>query len=236
MKILLLNAAVLVWLHSSANAEQVKAVDLTTIPRSIAGEPEYATENPTYCLAVLGLRAEHRVWLIRDGDRLFVDRNGNGDLTEPGEMVDRTGSFTVDSLNLPKAADRYTRLQLYPLSGGTCKMRLSVRDRGLQFVGWAAETRPKFGSSPADAPVVHFDGPMMLSQYRSMQTLPRVTDGRSYRKTSLKLVIGTPGLGPGTFTADHCRCRRTKTLQASIEYPMRDGSRRSVPTEYKMHG
>ncbi len=26
-------------------------------------------------------------WLVRDGDTLYVDRNGNGDLTEPGEKV-----------------------------------------------------------------------------------------------------------------------------------------------------
>jgi hypothetical protein len=27
------------------------------------------------------------VWLVHDGDTLYVDRNGNGDLTEPGEKV-----------------------------------------------------------------------------------------------------------------------------------------------------
>src|SRR5262249_28662373 len=28
-----------------------------------------------------------RVWLVKDGDTLYVDRNGNGDLTDPGEKI-----------------------------------------------------------------------------------------------------------------------------------------------------
>jgi hypothetical protein len=38
-------------------------------------------------LLVFGPQAKTRVWLVRDGDTLYVDRNGNGDLTEAGEKV-----------------------------------------------------------------------------------------------------------------------------------------------------
>ena len=31
--------------------------------------------------------AQTRVWIVQDGDTLYVDRNGNGDLTEPGEVT-----------------------------------------------------------------------------------------------------------------------------------------------------
>src|SRR5262249_38818786 len=41
--------------------------------------------QPRYCLLVFGPKAEHRVWLVLDGDSLYVDRNGNGDLTEEGK-------------------------------------------------------------------------------------------------------------------------------------------------------
>ena len=27
------------------------------------------------------------MWLVFDGDTLYVDRNGNGDLTDPGEKI-----------------------------------------------------------------------------------------------------------------------------------------------------
>jgi hypothetical protein len=63
------------------------AADLTKIERPIAKEPRYQTGTPEYCLLVFGPEAKTRVWLVRDGDTLYVDRNGNGDLTEPGEKV-----------------------------------------------------------------------------------------------------------------------------------------------------
>jgi hypothetical protein len=62
------------------------AVDLTKIERKIVQEPAYRTK-PKYCLLVLGPEAKTRVWLVQDGATLYVDRNGNGDLTEPNETV-----------------------------------------------------------------------------------------------------------------------------------------------------
>jgi hypothetical protein len=39
-------------------------------------------------LLVFGPEAKVRIWLVLDGDALYVDRNGNGDLTEPGNRID----------------------------------------------------------------------------------------------------------------------------------------------------
>jgi hypothetical protein len=67
---------------SIANAD----VDLSKIERKLTKEPAYRAK-PKYCLLVIGLEAKTRVWLVQDGDTLYVDRDGNGDLTEPGEKV-----------------------------------------------------------------------------------------------------------------------------------------------------
>jgi hypothetical protein len=61
------------------------AVDLSKIDRRIAREPAYQTKTPKYALLVFGPEARDRVWLVLDGDALYVDKNGNGDLTEKGE-------------------------------------------------------------------------------------------------------------------------------------------------------
>jgi hypothetical protein len=63
------------------------AADLTKIDRRIAREPAYRSKAPRYCLLVFGPEAKTRVWLVQDGDTLYVDRNNNGDLTEAGEKV-----------------------------------------------------------------------------------------------------------------------------------------------------
>src|SRR5437667_169189 len=73
--------------------------DLGTIDRTIKKEPVYQSREPRYGLLVLGPKAETRLWLVFDSvpdplrpgkarDYLYVDRNGNGDLTEAGERVE----------------------------------------------------------------------------------------------------------------------------------------------------
>jgi hypothetical protein len=60
--------------------------DLSKVDRSLPKEPAYS-HSPKYCQLVFGPKADFRVWLVQDGDVLYVDRNGNGDLTEKGEQV-----------------------------------------------------------------------------------------------------------------------------------------------------
>jgi hypothetical protein len=78
-----LSSILTVLLVSSAASA---AVDLTQIERKIVKEPAYRSK-PKYCLLVLGPEAKTRVWLVQDGDTLYVDRNGNGDLTEANEKI-----------------------------------------------------------------------------------------------------------------------------------------------------
>src|SRR5262249_48722694 len=40
-----------------------------------------------YCLLTFGRNAENIVWLVLDDDVMYLDRNGNGDLTEAGECA-----------------------------------------------------------------------------------------------------------------------------------------------------
>jgi hypothetical protein len=49
-------------------------------------EPKYQHE-PKYALLVFGPKREQRIWLVLDGTTLYVDRNGNGDLTEPDKRL-----------------------------------------------------------------------------------------------------------------------------------------------------
>jgi hypothetical protein len=77
---LALPASFLLWLNVAV------AADLTKIERTLVKEPAYRTK-PRYCLLVFGPEAKTRIWLVQDGDTLYVDRTGNGDLTEAGKKV-----------------------------------------------------------------------------------------------------------------------------------------------------
>jgi hypothetical protein len=78
------------WLLAAflAAAGTACAADLTKVPRTIGKEPAYQTKAPRYLLLAFGPDAAERVWLVHDGDTLYVDRNGNGDLNDPGEKVE----------------------------------------------------------------------------------------------------------------------------------------------------
>src|SRR6516165_8418947 len=71
-----------------------EAVDWDKIDRTIAKEPPYQAK-PKYCLVVYGPEAKTRVWLVLDGDVLYVDRNGDGDLTGKDERVLKTSAYDV---------------------------------------------------------------------------------------------------------------------------------------------
>jgi hypothetical protein len=62
-------------------------IDLTKIPRTLTKQPVYQSKSPKYCLLAFGPKAERHVWLVIDGGVLYIDRNGNGDLTEPNERI-----------------------------------------------------------------------------------------------------------------------------------------------------
>ncbi len=95
------------------------AVDLSTIERKLVKEPAYRSK-PRYCLLVLGLEAKTRVWLVQDGDTLYVDRNGNGDLTEADEKVTaeksenaEDGVYTFKAGDLRDGQRLHKQLNLY---------------------------------------------------------------------------------------------------------------------------
>jgi hypothetical protein len=217
-------------------ASRLTAADLSKIDRTIAKEPAYATKAPRYCLLVFGPDARGRVWLVQDGDALYADHNGNGDLTEAGEKVPAakdTGSkengytFEVGDLAVGGKIHKNLSVWLPPLklyadnpslagvaavrdaikaNPDTVVARLSVEvesarfkgaglgGRILQLAGFYDPTGVlTFAAKPADAPVVHFDGPLQVSFYGEV---PKVSLGRD---NDLVLTVGTPGLGGGTF-------------------------------------
>ncbi len=104
-------------------------VDLTTIDRTIRKEPAYEAE-PYYALLVAGQRAEHRVWLVIDGDEVsYLDRNGNGDLTDEGERIDLDREAT-DKLNVTSSGGVVAMhvFTLGEVAGSELNFQLWIRD------------------------------------------------------------------------------------------------------------
>lgn len=201
------------------------AVDLTAIPREISVPPVCRSAEPAYCLMVFGAKADTRVWLVQDGDRLYVDRNGNGDLTETGEMIEGTGSIYDEGGIRERDGTLHGGLSVYRFADSRrCRVRIRTRGAHLQFAGHG-ESKLEFAIRPQDAPIVHFNGPLTFERYAEKVTLPRNVEGKSYRATSLRVLLGSPGLGEGTFAGHQCTLLRkcnASGVRAQVEYPHAD--------------
>jgi hypothetical protein len=201
---------------------------LTRIERTIRKEPPYQSKEPKYCLIVIGPEAKTRVWLVHDGDALYVDRNGNGDLTEPGEKVtaEKNGleegeySFNAGDIADGPRLHKELYLSIWKLArfadqdedakafvakhpqARAYRLHLQVEMppwKGAGFGGRVqqivvqGDTRGflQLSGKPHDAPIIHFGGPWQIT----LTGRHKLTIGRN---TDMYLVVGTPGLGPGT--------------------------------------
>ena len=188
------------WAWLAVSLSSAVAVDLHTVDRALLKEPAYRTAQPKYCLAVFGPNSPTRVWLVLDGDTLLIDRNGNLDLTEageavkgqprpksPGEFQFEAGAITVKDGVLPK-----TRLEVSVAPGLTfvyCHTEGQPWQRAVvDNAGYLA-----FGDKPQTAPVLHFQGPLTIGLRFDHKFK------RNSRPEDLDIMVGTPGLGTGSF-------------------------------------
>ncbi len=235
-----LGTTILGGLALSGGAAEV--LDLTRVDRSLPREPAYKA-TPGYCLLVFGPKARQRVWLVLDGDTLYVDRNGNGDLTEKGERVAvppwqpvrgqpavvaerriEAGDLHVGGLTHARLVVMQTRYRrritpavenargwqahvdaIWRQTGDGITYTVSL-DLDPACYGWYQVARGEkvphvsapwngslvFARKPADAPVLHFGGPLT---FRLATTELR----RGKQPDKLSANLGTAGLGRGVF-------------------------------------
>ncbi|MFL5243186.1 MAG: hypothetical protein ACJ8FY_13860 [Gemmataceae bacterium] len=206
----------------------VQAADLAKIERRIAKEPAYQTKSPKYCLLVFGPDAKDRAWLVQDGDTLYVDRNGNGDLTEAGKQVKlkqkgdefryfEAGDLAIAGLN--HTALSITQMKASPESVGNDEEWQRVKKSGPEpWTWWVRLTAERAGDDKRDLPnklsyIINGDGAGMLLFADTPKDAPIIhlngpfTLGLQDRKQRLivgekmmlQIGIGTQGVGPGTF-------------------------------------
>jgi RNA polymerase sigma factor (sigma-70 family) len=148
------------------------ALDLTKIDRTICKEPAYRTK-PRYGLLVLGPKAETRIWLVIDDQTLYVDHNGNGDLTEQGEQVAVTKvdenqyvEFHAGQIVEVDGKTKHSNLivcQYYARQYDHFVNTVSVMDvKGTVGQGVSGENDCSFGATPKDAPIIHINGPLTM--------------------------------------------------------------------------
>jgi hypothetical protein len=205
------------------------AADSTTIDRRIAREPVYQSKSPKYCLLVFGAEAKTRVWLVLDGDTLYVDRNANGDLTEENERIKRNGrEFEAGEITEIAGKAKYAHLRLKQLElpekelKGLCMISLEVRDKLRQY------GLVRFADRPEVAPVLHFDGLLTMG----LTDPDKQVLGRDDTGSQINAWIGTPS--PATQRGAMVYLDHSKGVPsdihpiATIEFPNQDPKGRPI--------
>jgi hypothetical protein len=210
-------------------ARSAESADLRKADRSIAKEPAYRTTAPRYALLVFGPEARSRVWLVQDGDLLYVDRNGNSDLTEKDERLEvkqkeetfrifeagdlRDGTLTHTGLSV-------TQIRVTPEIAGSPQELERTKGTDGEAWHWTVNVSAE---RPADDQralprhikyVVNGDGLGFLVFAGRPQDAPVIhfngpwTLGlQDFRdrftaghESELQIGVGTQGIGPGTFS------------------------------------
>jgi hypothetical protein len=227
-----------VLLAGAAPAE----VDYAKIDRTIAREPAYESKAPKYCLLVFGPEAKARVWLVLDGDALYADRNGDGDLTAkdqrfPKQYLKRGTVFEVGTI---------------PARDGVGPSSLEVRvgPRVGKEDSYAIWCRPQedngslqrtvgmllFSDKPGEAPVVHFGGPLtltILDWHKPLQPRQLV---RGDKDNQLSILVGTPVFGGrheafATIDERFPAFSGDQTLPVvAVEFPGKDSGAKPITT------
>lgn len=209
---------VLAALAAVSAGYSARAADLAAIPRVIRKEPAYQGK-PRYCLLVFGKEASTHVWMVQDGGKLYVDRNGNGDLTEPGEQINGNGSYYDVNDIVEGNGTRHQRLFVMCRNDGSFELHLDGGGRR-QYVGMELMERPRWADKAEDAPIIHFNGPMSLERYGPVYKLPRNNGQSRSIRYSLRLMLGTPGLGKGTFASyDEICSEKLGPIEADVVFP-----------------
>jgi hypothetical protein len=187
------------WAQPVVNPGAVdgKSEVLKKIDRKIGKQPDYA-KSPKYCQVVFGAEAKFRVWLVIDGDALYMDLNGNGDLTDKGEKfkleVDALTGFSepckVDVIADPNSKLNHKEFTVRLFGDRLCRLDVVASFENPKIPSLYGFADVTFASKPADAPVVHFGGTLKMSM--SMATA-------NDRPAFICARIGTPGVGKGSF-------------------------------------
>jgi RNA polymerase sigma factor (sigma-70 family) len=232
--------------------------DLTKIDRTIHKEPRYA-HQPYYALLAIGPEAKKRVWLVVDGEVVYVDRNGNGDLTEAKKRVavDKTikvapGMYKhFDSFDLGKVEGLRLRLDFWvrdkkfvPDSDFDESVRKGHEENGWEFAtlhrvkpdgsNVEAQIPVAFCRRPQDAPICHLAGP--LTFVPRMDQRPTFFHGTD--ENMLSLLIGTPGLPARNWKNPVTAPLATTEVPADVHpvahfmFPHKDGKSPPIEKDY----
>ena len=234
----------LILLTSSALAAPAWAVDYDKIDRSIGQEPTYRTGTPEYALLVFGPEARRRMWVVVDGDAIYLDRNGDGDLTQTDEKFEKGEDCKNIEFSDPDGKTRYA----------IPKLRVH-RDKEMKWppfimvwveihgpLGYQQYCDARLGKTPREAALAHFHGPLAIGPSTiNWKVPPETALTRGGKPGELQAHIGTMSephrcwvVVVSHTSAEACSFADGVRPKVTIEYPAQEPSAPPIIEHYSL--
>src|SRR5262245_10465994 len=233
-------------------ADPFTEVDYSKMERSIAKEPKYVAA-PRYALFVFDPQGKFRAWAVLDKskadlpyyDVLYLDKNGNGDLTEPGErfagtydeklknLTIRVGNLTVPGTKLTHTDLRFLTVEPHGYEGIWFGMKWDGKVGVDGGYGKDGTVLTAYAASADKAQVLRPTplGPLSFRFWDAEVALP------IGKARDVQFGVGNPGSGPDTFCAvsDDYLVPGKDVLVATLIAKDRDGKEVRSRSEIKKH-
>jgi len=176
---LLLLTLVTIGCYPAVAADSPLRAATESTERKPLKEPRYEAA-PRYGLMVLGSSRKAEVWMVEDGERLFVDKNANRDLTDDGPPIEpsdvrdlgkgqRDFNYVLDAI-APAEGPSHTKFDLrrwnYGEKNDSYGLSINVDDRIPMYAGWFGTF---WSSKPEATPVIPLSGPITPRLLRSKE-------------------------------------------------------------------
>jgi hypothetical protein len=168
-----------------------RAVDYSKVDRTIKAEPKYQSKAPKYALLLFGREAQVRVWVAMDGETVYLDRNGDSDLTAKDNRFAKSADCKDVEIADPDGKTRYviTSMGTFPDEAVTHLM-VSVEIKGP--LSYRQYCDAALADSPARAPIAHFHGPLTMGPSTiNWKVPPKLALVTGEKPTDLPAALGT---------------------------------------------
>ena len=176
---------------------QARAGEKVEFDRTLAKEPVYQSKEQGYFLLAIGPEAKKGVWVVADQDVVFVDLNGDRDLTGAGERVPMKDGWKPRKAI---ASDRPVKIMSLAKASGGFFVAVDVEGKRLQYGSIQPAHRRE------DAPVLRFDGPLAMGLASSgSDKQPLRRGSKPYEFAALITTIGPSQKGVWGPVVNHSK-------------------------------
>ena len=223
-------------------AGPVWGIDYAKINRTLPKEPAYQSKAPKYALLLFGPEAKLHVWIVLDGEVVYLDRHGGGNLVDPKARFAKPSDCKDIEIPDPDGKTRYVITSVGVFRDGDpprAHLLVSVDIKGpLAYRQYCdvelRDSRPK-------AAVAHFHGPLTVGPTTlNWQLPPKLGIKAGDSPTDLAAVVGTMDMEHGCWVVvrshDQDRSAFPEGVRpvVDVEFPPKEPGGAPVKKRYEL--